>query len=208
MNKAAQPKGTRPDLLDINILPREYQRKGIPWRAILPWLLLTVLASLLIPTGRAYLVARSRHLAAEQQLALAQSALEEFEPFIERKEALEQEIETVHSQAAQIEAAAQDAAIERIRWSEILSLILASAPEGLTITEYSQMEAQIVIQGTADHHMLPLTFADALTNADPVNSAIIESLDRFSPRPPEGEDFPDGDPPSQYRFEITLEIQP
>jgi hypothetical protein len=192
----------------MNILPREYRRRGLRWRAILPWLLLIALVVLLVPSSLAFLNVRYRYREAEEQLALAQTALKEFEPIEERKGALEEEIEAVQTQAIQIEAAARDAVIQHIRWSDVISMILAAAPEGLQIEEMSQTETQMTLQGTADSHLLPLAFSEVLTDSDPVKSTTIESLDRFRLPSPEGEDSPEDDPPSHYRFEITMEIQP
>lgn len=202
-----QVKGPTPSILDINILPARYRRRGIDLKSALPSLICTALALLLAPSIYLLVDIRAQHIQAQEALSLAEQSLASHQPFITDREAMVAELEQLRMQSAQIKAAATGAVIQEVRWGDVVGAILAAEPEDVDLVSLDQNESEVIISGSAADHVLVLNFGDRLMESDWIRAITINSIEQYLPSPSPGADE-GGEPRPWYRFEISAEVQP
>jgi Tfp pilus assembly protein PilN len=199
--------GSGPSILDINILPPRYRRRGLNWRAALPWLICVALGLLLLPSVYLLTASFSEHVQALEAVSQAEQSLESHQVFIEDREMMITELEQLRMQSAQIKAAAQSAVIQEIRWGDVMGAILDAQPEAVELTALNQNENEVLISGSAADHTLVLTLGERLTESTLIRAITVNSIEQYYPSPSNGAGDGGESRPS-YHFEVSAEVQP
>jgi len=142
----------------------------------------------------------------EVELARVQFIVDDYKPLVDEKDALQARIEESVNKSAEIEVVAQDAMIQEIAWSNILHSIVQTVPAGVELTMVDQSGYEVVIVGIAESRRLPPSLADALEESGLFAEVVINSLVKFIPPEPSGDEIPATVPPPQYEFEISLDL--
>ena len=206
MQERTRVKSPPPKFLDLNILPDQYRRRKLSLRAARPWLFVVAYALLVIPTHRLYASAANELNRVEVELVRVQSALDDYEPLTEEKDAFASKIEEVESQIDEIETIAQSSSIQEITWGNVLRLIVRTVPVGIELTMVEQSGYEVVIIGVAENRQLPPSLADALKESGLFANVVINSLIKILPPEPKGDEVPTTIPLPKYEFEISLDL--
>jgi hypothetical protein len=205
---ATQVKGSRPDLLDINILPGRYRRRRVTWRSIIAWLIPALLALLLAPTTYLWLDSSAKLHQQEQDLRGAQAALEQYQPVLDQREQMAAQLEQIRAQTDQIRSAAEGATIQVLPWSDVLDMILRNSPEGIELSSIELSDYELLIGGRTRNHLLPMSMKDGLAASPPVETTAINSIEEFIPPNTTDDEAGPEDELPWYRFEISIGVGP
>jgi len=205
-------------MIDFNLLPRRYRARKLSLTAMRPWLF--VITSILV-FGLAmyqYSIAYSGLQSVGRDLERVQAGLDNYQPLIEEKDALEAQLNSVRDEIFEIEAAFQFVAIQTIEWSDVLNSVFENAPSGLDFTSVSQSTEELVLMGVTEDYHLPLSFSEELEALGLSTTVSVEAIVKVAAAETEEAEI-EGDEelseplapietegPPLYEFEITLDF--
>jgi hypothetical protein len=153
-----------------------------------------------------------------RDLEKVQAELGNYQPLIEKKDALEAQINSIKNEIFELETAFQFAAIQTIEWSDIINTVIENAPSGLDFTSVYQSTEEVVLQGVTEDYHLPLTFSEELEVMGLNSTVSVESIVKVAPAETEEAEIIgdeevsepvapiETEEPTLYEFEITLDF--
>lgn len=207
-------------MINLNLLPRRYRARKLSLSAMRPWLFVVTSILVFVLARHQYSIAHSGFQSVGRDLERVQAELDNYQPLIEEKDALEAQMTSAYAEISEIEAAYKFFAIQTIEWSAIINTVIENAPSGLDFTSVFQSTDELVLQGVTEDYHLPLTFSEQLEAMGLSPSVSVESIVKVPPaetEEAETEEENEGaeevselvseietEGPPQYEFEIIL----
>ncbi len=205
-------------MIDFNLLPRRYRARKLSLTAMRPWLFVITSILVFVLARYQYSISHSALQSVGRDLEKVQAELDNYQPLIEKKDALEAQINSINDEIFEIEAAFQFVAIQTIEWSSIINTVIENAPSGLDFTSVYQSTEELVLLGVTEDYHLPLTFSEELEAMGLSSTVSVESIVKVAATETEEAEI-EGDEgvselvapietegPPQYEFEITLDF--
>lgn len=166
-------------LIDLNLLPARYRRRGPRWREILPWVLFLLLAGLVVPHTQRYVETTDSYRAVEGELIQAQGELQAFQPLIDELTSLREDIQGVDTQISRIRDAYGEVQLDATRWSIPLQSMIRLAPEGVELISVVQEGERVIINGLSTAYDDPLAYSRALERIGGFPAVVVNSILRL-----------------------------
>lgn len=205
-------------MIDFNLLPRRYRARKLSLTAMRPWLFVITSILVFVLARYQYSISNSALQSVGRDFEKVQAELENYQPLIEKKDALEAQINRMNGEIFEIETAFQFVAIQTIEWSSIINTVIENAPSGLDFTSVYQSTEELVLLGVTEDYHLPLTFSEELEAMGLSSTVSVESIVKVAAAETEEAEI-EGDEgvselvapietegPPQYEFEITLDF--
>lgn len=191
------------EFIDINLLPQPVKpaSEGLArLRRMAPGLLLLVLAVMLVIAG-SLLNEKNKSQLEEQEskLEITRQRILEFSAVMAEVEILQQQINTLATQAEQLEEDAkriseQNASLAPIIRAITIALLPRMSLTGFVVEDMSDRVDVLVVQGEAGSQSLVLSYIAALKEQPEINSVHIRSIEQLK-----------GDaPPSAVRWVLEV----
>ncbi|MBI2304230.1 MAG: hypothetical protein HYU86_05725 [Chloroflexi bacterium] len=172
----------RPRVVDLNLLPDEYQRRAVSMLSLLFFLAVAVAVASVLAVNQAK---------AEQDLALTQmkAAVQKNRKTIAQLQTLEPQAKELRSAVdeakKQLETMQKDYQIfvaGRVKWSGVLETLLRLAPPGLSLSSIAQTGGnKITLKGGAPHYLSTIEYSVALQKSGLFSSVNLEQLNKATP---------------------------
>jgi hypothetical protein len=189
--------------LDLDFLPERYRPRRLTVRSLRPALFVLGFALLLVPLGRFWGQARLQLVAVQGSLTHVQADLQGYQPLAEERAGLESRIASAQAASAEIQIAYDSVDIQDITWSRVLSRALSVRPDGVEVVRLSQEQNELVLEGLADLHHQPSSYAEALASLGDFTEVVLRSVIKLEPLP-DPELPADAEAPEvRYYFEIS-----
>jgi hypothetical protein len=189
--------------LDLDFLPERYRPRRLTLRSLRPALFVLGFALLLVPLGRFWGQARLQLAAVDASLTRVQADLQGYQPLAEERAGLEARIAAAQAASAEIQIAYDSVDIQDVTWSRLLSRALSVRPDGVEVVRLSQEQNELVLEGLADLHHQPSSYAEALASLGDFTEVVLRSVIKLEPLP-DPELPADAEAPEvRYYFEIS-----
>lgn len=205
-------------MIDFNLLPSRYRARKLSLTAMRPWLFLITSILVFVLARYQYSIAHSGFQSVGRDLEKVQAELDNYQPLIAQKDALDVHINSIKDEIFEIEAAYQFVAIQTVEWSDIINRVIENAPAGLDFTSVFQSTDELVLRGVTEDYHLPLTFSEELEAMGLSPSVSVESIVQVAPAETEEAEIEgveevseplaviETEGPPQYEFEIILDF--
>ena len=205
-------------MIDFNLLPRQYRARKLSLSAMRPWLFVITSILVFVLARYQYSITHSDLQSVGRDLENVQAELDNYQPLIEEKGALEARINSIKDEIFEIETAYQFVSIQTIEWSDVINTMIENAPSGLDFTSVSQSTEGVVLLGITEDYHLPLTFSERLKLMGLNSTVSVESIVKVAPAEPDDAEIVgdeevsepvapiETEGPPLYEFEITLDF--
>lgn len=192
--------------VNLNILPDRHRKSGLSLLVVLAFLLWAVLLGLTYPAGKNYLEVQQAFSQNRAELNRLQAEAENYQPLTDRLEEVRQQIQAAEEEAAQIRSRYQEIQFDSTRWSERLSSILDTVPQGVQLQEINQSGSVVEINGTAASYQRVLLLAENLHEQGGFPQVQIDSIIFISEEQIQEDDANLADLPStpSYLYQMSL----
>jgi hypothetical protein len=224
LNEIARPgKPQRVEgLIDVNLLPRRYERARLRMSTVLAWLALIALIGLLVPSYQQWQAASTQLTARRAAFAQVQAEMAAINPDEQARANLQAQIDDAQARATDLRSAAVAIAIQDVQWGSTLAAIRGEVIDGLRLTSIHVTAGAVEINGDARAYSLPLAYADALRQNGDYLGVIVGSISKVELTPEQQAELatagtvPDADaanpstseePVVRFAFQIIVVVQ-